>query len=134
TRFVLEKLSDRSIQPVKGFPAGARLGTPHWSPDGAWIAVVVTLEDRIELWLVLAATGEANRVRGLALNEAIGPAIHWDPEFHPGFQSLVARIVPSSRGTPPVASTTPAGPVIQETVARKAPSRTYQDLLRNAHD
>ncbi|MGV3723707.1 MAG: alpha/beta hydrolase family protein, partial [Actinomycetota bacterium] len=38
------------------------------------------------------------------------------------------------RGAAPVSPAVPAGPTIQESSGVKAPVRTFQDLLRNAHD
>ena len=36
-------------------------------------------------------------------------------------------------GLAPVEKTVPTGPIVQETSGRKAPARTYQDLLKTAY-
>lgn len=38
------------------------------------------------------------------------------------------------RGSPPAASATPTGPVVQESIGRTSAARTYEDLLGNADD
>jgi dipeptidyl aminopeptidase/acylaminoacyl peptidase len=42
--------------------------------------------------------------------------------------------VPASRGNPPDEVQVPNGPIIQESDGKKAPVRTYEDLLANPHD
>ncbi|MCG8605941.1 prolyl oligopeptidase family serine peptidase, partial [bacterium] len=64
------------------------------------------------------------------LNSAYGPAFYWLSDN----KTLICKLVPVGRGEPPIAPSVPEGPVIQETTGRKAPARTYQDLLTNAHD
>jgi hypothetical protein len=44
------------------------------------------------------------------------------------------QTVPSNRGNPPAEPKTPDGPIIQESDGKKAPVRTYEDLLENRHD
>jgi dipeptidyl aminopeptidase/acylaminoacyl peptidase len=48
--------------------------------------------------------------------------------------SLLIKAVNPARGKVPSTPVAPAGPTIQETSGKAAPSRTYQDLLTNPHD
>ncbi len=111
-------------------PAGARLGSPQWSPDGARFAFTVTGSGGIELWVAEVATGAARRLTGPVLNAATGQPCAWLG----GADRLVCRTVPAGRGAPPVRTDVPAGPVVQETAGRAAPNRTYQDLLESPAD
>src|ERR1700687_4575728 len=53
----------------------------------------------------------------------------------PTARGLFCRTGFADRGSPPQAPGVPSGPVIDESVAgRSAPSRTYQDLLKNPYD
>lgn len=122
--------ADGEERPVTGLPAQPRLGSVEFSPDGAWISFTHTADDRIELWAAEVATGQARRLGDLRLNMAAfeGPA--WLPDS----RTLIAPVVPESRGAEPEEVTVPGGPVIQESAGRKAPARTYQDLLEDAYD
>jgi hypothetical protein len=47
---------------------------------------------------------------------------------------LLCATVPANRGPEPPRPSVPDGPVLQENIGKTAPARTYQDLLKNAHD
>ena len=124
------RISDGVEQAVTGLPAGARIGAARWSPDGARFAFAVTEEDGIALWVAGVETREARQLMGPGLNAVLGPPFVWMPDG----RTLICRTVRAGRGEAPVAPTVPEGPVIQENLGKVAPSRTYQDLLRNAYD
>src|SRR6185503_13660367 len=84
----------------------------------------------IELWVVDAQSGSARKLDGVVLNAVSGAAFQWMPDS----RTLLCRTVPEKRGASPVAPMTPTGPNIQESYGKSAPVRTYQDLLKNAHD
>ncbi len=75
-------------------------------------------------------TATARKLTDARLNATFRDAFRWARDG----QSLLARFVPAERGETPAAPRVPLGPVIQENIGRKAPARTYQDLLANAHD
>ncbi|WP_412068791.1 S9 family peptidase [Rubrivirga sp. IMCC43871] len=115
---------------VTGFPLGARLRSPSWSPDGAAMAVLADRADRVELYVVDVATARARRATEHAVNDAApGAAVAWL-----GSDRLVVRTVLAGRGEAPAESTVPTGPVVQESTGAAAPARTYQDLLASPHD
>lgn len=111
-------------------PAGARIASTQWSPDGQRLAFVNATAGGLELWVADVATGQARRVMGAELNGTVGTPYRWLPD---GSGFVVLRI-PPGRGDAPRPSEVPTGPVIQENAGRTAPARTYQDLLRNAGD
>jgi dipeptidyl aminopeptidase/acylaminoacyl peptidase len=111
-------------------PDGGRPDLPVWSPDGTRFALAITFADRIDLYLGQPGSAKLTKVQGLHLNAALGAPIHWLADG----KSLVVHAVVPTRGKPPARPTRPAGPVIQETVGKVAPARTYQDLLRDEHD
>jgi dipeptidyl aminopeptidase/acylaminoacyl peptidase len=111
-------------------PAGARLGSPQWSPDGKRFAFSVTQAAEIQLWVGESASGKVRQLPGIVLNAAYGEPFHWMP----GSEELVCLTIPPGRGAPPAAPQTPAGPVVQESSGKPAPVRTLQDLLQNPHD
>lgn len=137
-KLTLKHIDDRAEKDITNLPDGARIGTVRWSPDGERIALTITQETGIELWMAEVSTGRAKRLTRARLNQASARArdqasvapFHWLSDS----QTLVCRIVPSERGPAPDTTTVPSSPVIQENVGKKAPSRTYQDLLKNPYD
>jgi dipeptidyl aminopeptidase/acylaminoacyl peptidase len=115
--------------PVK-LPAGARLSSPLWAPDGTQFAFAMFQPTRIDLWVADARTGAARKLKAITLNAAFGTAFQWMPDG----RTLLCRTIPERQGPAPSAPSTPAGPNIQESFGKTAPVRTFQDLLKNAHD
>jgi dipeptidyl aminopeptidase/acylaminoacyl peptidase len=111
-------------------PERPRVGAVSWSPDGKRFALPFTTDAGIELWVGETATGNVKAVPGVTLNSVLGPAIDWLPYS----RELACLTVPPDRGPPPAPRTAPTGPVVQESMGRQSPMRTYQDLLQNPHD
>ncbi|MCS6866267.1 MAG: prolyl oligopeptidase family serine peptidase [Gemmataceae bacterium] len=131
------RVTGLSVLPITGgtpqaipLPEQARVGFPHWSPDGKRFALSNTTERGMELWLGDITELKLQRVKDLRLNAVLGEAIQWMPDS----RSLLVQLVPEGRGEPPAAPLAPRGPVIQESRGKAAPVRTYQDLLKNDHD
>ncbi len=115
---------------VRGLPSEPRIRNVRWAPDGEHVAFTHELVDRIELWVVEVETGRARRLITEAVNAAYGSPYVWVSDS----RTLVVRTIPAGRGPAPAAPTVPMGPVIEETSGQAAPARTYQDLLKDAHD
>lgn len=131
TGLTLKAVEGDAERRVGGFPSGARLRSPSWSPDGRHLAVLVDREDRVELYVVDVATARARLALGNAVNDAApGASFEWLPSS----DGLVVRVVPPGRGAAPTESTVPTGPVVQESTGEAAPARTYQDLLASPFD
>jgi len=128
TAFVVKDLSGNAERRVTGFPAGARLTHVSWSRDSRHVLTTVTLERRLELWVVDLARAAARRLTDRALNGVID-APTWVDET-----TIAASFIPADRGAAPAAPTVPSGPVVQENLSGTRPARTYADMLANAHD
>jgi len=112
------------------FPANSILGFPRWSPDGERFAISREREDRIEIWVVEAATGEARALVTRPVNGVLGGGFAWMPDS----KALLVQLVPEGRRPAPAAPAVPTGPRIEETSGRVSQVRTYQDLLETPHD
>ena len=131
------RVTGLALMPVTGgepkpipLPEKAKIGLPHWSPDGKRFAVLNTTNAGIELWVCEVAELRLERVKGVLVNAAIGEAVQWMPDS----RSLLVQLIPegaASRSAPPLA---PSGPVVQESGGKAAPVRTYQDMLKDPHD
>ncbi len=126
----LLRLADGDIRPVTGLPQTVRIDNVVWSPDGEQVAFTVTSDDRIEPWVLEVTSASARRVAAVALNLTS----RTPPTWLAGSRELVALAVLENRGPEPAEPRVPSGPVIEESSGRKAPGRTYQDLLEDEHD
>jgi dipeptidyl aminopeptidase/acylaminoacyl peptidase len=97
--------------------------------DGRHLAFTAATRDGVAIWIADTRTAAARRVEGVQLNHVNG-AMWWTR----GRPPLIARTVVPGRGEPPKPPEVPAGPIIQESSGRAAQSRTFQNLLKDAHD
>jgi dipeptidyl aminopeptidase/acylaminoacyl peptidase len=130
TRLTLKSVADLSERPITGLPEGARIGNVMWSPDGSHLAVTVTEDADIRLWTVDVATARARRLGDYRLNAAGGTPVRWLSDS----RTLIVSAVPDRRGDAPESARVPRGPIVRENSGEAKPARTYQDLLKNAHD
>lgn len=126
----LVNVSTGKSRKVAGLPANAYLSTPEWSPDGERFAFMNYASEGTELWVGDAHAVTAARMEGIKLSAVLGEPVQWLPDGH----SLLVQTVPAGRGQPPAEAKVPDGPIIQESDGKKAPVRTYEDLLENPHD
>jgi dipeptidyl aminopeptidase/acylaminoacyl peptidase len=111
-------------------PAGTRYTYPAWSPDGSRVAMVVQEPAGMALWVADRDTGTAKKLVGGVNGAFSGMPFEWLPDS----RGLLVRLVAPNRGAAPVETSTPAGPVVQESNGRRSAARTYEDLIENAHD
>lgn len=128
----LMRISTRAERSVAGLPEELKSRWPSWSPDGKRIAFALSTDRALELWILDVASGVAKKIPNLQLNGVQPSApFHWLSDS----ASLVCRTTVADRGPPPQAPRVPSAPVVDDSVAgRSAPSRTYQDLLKNSYD
>ena len=124
------RVADGTGREISGIPAGAQMGHETWSPDSKHVAFTITSQTKIQLWIASVETGQARRLLEDRLNATAG----WPCEWLSSGDALLCATVPANRGPEPPNPTIPSGPVVQENIGKVAPARTYQDLLKNAHD
>ena len=110
-------------------PDNADLSDFQWSMDGRYAAFSQTRADSMGLFVLDLETGLAREVIDQGLN-----LIFQEPRWLKDGRLLVLTS-PTNRGPMPVEPLTPVGPAIQDaTGGEEAQTRTYQDLLEDAHD
>ncbi|MGH9946766.1 MAG: prolyl oligopeptidase family serine peptidase [Pyrinomonadaceae bacterium] len=114
---------------IVAIPAGAKVVSFQWAPDGKHAAFGNVTPTGVELWIVDTATGRATKVKNVYVNTAFG-GFSWE-----GSQSIAAMLVSSKRGpAPPYQNLIPTEPNIQETSGRTGAVQTFQDLLKSPND
>ncbi len=111
-------------------PHNSYLSLPEWSQDSRRFAFTNTTNNGIELWTGEVGTHKASAVPKIKISAVMGEPVQWMPDG----TTLLVEAVPATRGNPPAEPQTPDGPIIQESDGKRAPVRTYEDLLSNPHD
>jgi dipeptidyl aminopeptidase/acylaminoacyl peptidase len=131
TSLTLKRLADGVETPVSLPPEVKRIGRPGWNADGTMFVFTNELPNKIELWIVEAATGKARLLPGLRLNPILMSEVQWMPDQ----KTLLVKLTPDDRGPVPEPPVVPPGPKIRESSGASA-SSTYEvrDVLKSPYD
>ncbi|SEK18567.1 S9 family peptidase [Parapedobacter koreensis] len=130
TGITVKDVKSGQESPITGLPPEARIGNVAISPDEKWVAFSNSTKTGVELWIADMQQFSARKLTEAPLNDAFGATLLWTPSG----THILAKFIPDGRGEAPKASDVPTGPVVQESLGKTAPSRTYQNLLENPHD
>jgi len=126
----LADIDGENYREVSGLPSEPQIRNVRWSPDSEWIGFTNTVEDGIELWVVNVSEAEAMQLTSGIINEALRNSFTWLSDS----ETIIFTGIDEDRGEVPERPTVADGPVIQESIGRKAAVRTYQDLLSDTYD
>lgn len=110
-------------------PDDAKMTNLKWSDSGNCLAFTLVKDTGLELWILDAETQKAQRLTDVRLNATYGTPYRWLDD-----RRILCKVVDESQPEAPIAPTLPPGPIIQENLGTKTPSRTYTHLLKNTHD
>lgn len=130
TKMSLQEVESTNDKTFEGLPTNARIGNISWSPDEKYIAFSNATKEGVELWLADAEKLTARKLSEKYLNDAYGNTLQWAPNG----QYILAQFIKENRGEKPSENVVPTGPIVQENLGEAAPSRTYQNLLKNPYD
>lgn len=122
-------LGDKAARPA-GLPAPLLMSNLSWSPDGRKLAFLQNDAAEISLWVVDVQQMEARRLSARAVNSVLGRSFTWMSSS----DALIFSARLADEGPAPQPKRVPSGPIVEENMGKKAPSRTYQDLLKNRDD
>lgn len=109
-------------------PDDVKISRISWSHNSQYFSIAVVTEKGQQLWV--AKVGDPNpRLLTDRLN-----TIMTGPQWLPNGNQMLCLLVPENRGDEPTPANVTVGPNIQESYGQTSPTRTYQDLLQNAHD
>ncbi|MEC4726691.1 prolyl oligopeptidase family serine peptidase [Shewanella sp. D64] len=109
-------------------PQNLELTNVQFSPNSRFLSFIGLSESGADLYLYEIATKLTTRLNPTRLNASLGLSYHWLNSSMGVVTNLV--IV----GDHVDVQTESISPNISETLGKKAPRRTYQDLLKNAQD
>lgn len=122
-------IASLEISKTVTLPENAQIGFLKWSPDSQKLAFTLTQATGLELWVVDVADCTTKCLTEPVLNAAYGEPYYWLSD-----ETLICKFIKSNRPEPPSQPAVPPGPLIQENLHGKSPSRTYTNLLQNTHD
>jgi len=122
---------DKSRFIVDQLPQDARIANVEWSPDSEKLAFLLIDDTGISLYVYNMENKDLIIIEDGMLNDAMGQDTYaWFSDS----QHLIYKTIDSSGNKPSEQNTILSGPIVQESSGRIAPSRTYQDLLKNKYD
>ena len=124
-----KSLKDGKEYAVSGLPSPLQISNASFAPDSKKLAWLQTYPDRIEAWVIDLTSFAAKKVSSRKINATLGSPLSWTSDS----QTLLLLTVANTGSLPPK-SRVPVGPVVEENLGKRAPSRTYQDLLKNPYD
>ena len=116
-------------EPVKvTLPLNIELTNVQFSPDSRFLSFIGLSESGADLYLYEIGTHLTTKLNPKRLNASLGLSYKW-------LNSSKGVITNLAITAEPLRSTTQSiSPNVSETLGKKAPRRTYQDLLKNAQD
>ena len=124
--FDLFRHAEKKTIPVR-VPAGARVSTPVWSPDGSRVAFFAHFEGATHIWAADATTGESRPVTTTPVLATLVTGFQWCRDG----KRIQAVLRPDGWEAKPAA---PAGPKVRVARDGPNPSRTYRYLLESPAD
>lgn len=128
TGFTIKSLASGKETVVKNLPATIKAGYPVWSPMQTKFAVTISTTGGADIYVVDVKTGVATKRNKTTVNTLL-TNLFWEDENTLWYTGIVS---PASAA--PRRSLAPAGPIVQQNLGKTAPSRTYQDLIKNPQD
>lgn len=130
-----KKLAENKDYEIRNLPSPLLMSNVAFSPDSRKIAFLQNGADKTELWIVDLATLTASKLTERKINNIFGGGFSGSSfSWLSDSQHIIFAAIPEKQSALPVRSRTPVGPVVEENLGKKAPNRTYQDLLKNPHD
>ena len=113
---------------LDGLPKDLQLADINWSPSNNSFAFLNKTIKHTELWIADLTTQKARKLMD-QVNDSFGKTFQWKDE-----NTLLVQRVAFADQKAPEANPVPIGPIVQQNLGGITPSRTYQNLLGNAHD
>lgn len=127
--YKIMNIDGTDIRDIAGMPDNPSLGYPLWSADSKKFLFTNRKPATIELWFCDMLTLKASKISE-GINLVFGNPANWLSDN----TSILYYVTDPGRGSRPVRSNVPEGPVVQENMGKKGQVATYQDLLKDPVD
>lgn len=124
----LRHLLTQEEQAISGLPDGASLRNVRWSPDGRFLGCCVLHDEGLQLYLIDYATRTARPITDKTVNNCLGGS----PYGFYGSDRVIVRLRRAGWEEPPQPPF--PGPSVQDSSGHEGATRTFTNLLQNAHD
>lgn len=124
----LKDINSMQEYAIQGLPAEMRATSIQWSPSQNKIAFVNLTYDKVDLYVIDISSFKATKINQRPLNIVTGGTFAWVDDNSLIYKATITNAVKPEK---PLA---PTGPVIQESLGKKAAARTYQDLIKSGYD
>ncbi len=129
TSISIQKLADLKAVPLINMPKDLKAQYVQISPNENYCSFVQAESTKLSLWIIDLKTGQASMILEEGLNATLGSPYQWSNDetfLYIKWKGNKTKLVTKGE--------LPKGPSTQDATGEKAPSRTYQDLLRNKQD
>ena len=127
----IKKMADKKDYDINGLPQNIQMSFTAFSPDSKKFSFIQTSSDKLELWVVDFTTLTATKISSKKVNATMGNVPY---AWLSNSNTLLYQSASNEGKAVPIKTRVPGGPVVEENLGKKAPSRTYQDLLKNPYD
>jgi dipeptidyl aminopeptidase/acylaminoacyl peptidase len=125
----LENVKTGTVYKIDGLPSPLHASQVSFSPSEKKIAFINITAGRVDLYIADVATHKAVKINKSPLNTVLSGSYWWFDD-----QTIFYKIPLNPVGAAPKKSLIPAGPSVQESIGKKAPSRTFEDLIKTPYD
>lgn len=130
-KLTVQSLNDGKELKLEGLPENLNITSLQFSPDEKYLSFVQANDKGLEIYIIDLATGKVTSpYAGHYLNATFGNGYQWSNDG----SYLILNVRLSNKVPRPKVKMLPLGPTVQESKGKKAPVRTYQDLLKNKED
>lgn len=129
TSLTIQKLNGEKPVQLRNMPQPLRAQYVQVSPNENYCSFVQVSPSKLGLWIIDLKTGDAKMILEEGLNATMGSPYQWSND-----EQLLYCKWKGDKTRMESTAELPKGPATQDATGVKAPSRTYQDLLRNKQD
>jgi dipeptidyl aminopeptidase/acylaminoacyl peptidase len=127
--FTLKNIKTNQTNAVTGLPSPLTGSNVSWSPDEKKIVFTQTNANSVDLYEIDVTTHKAVKINKKPLNTILGAGITWEDN-----NTVLYHVATKPVSAAPAKPLMPKGPTVQQNLGKKAPSATYEDLIKSPYD
>ena len=128
-QFSLKNLVTGKMISIAGLPTNVSALNPTWNPSENKIAFYNVTATAVDVWVIDIKTSTCSKINKNAANIVLSSSLIWLDDT-----TVLYKINTHTAAQMNKKPITPAGPTIQESLGKVAPSVTYQDLIKSPYD